>query len=175
MKNNSKFIIGIFIGLLISSVVSVTAYTLLSSDVQYTPENNNWEVTNVKDALDNLYINANGINVDNLEKLTDGVSFDGDYFMVATPDKIVWNSADSNNINFEKIIFCHKTANHNANFTATLPFNLDGKTFEVKLIKKNGNYGWNPSIRSASGNSLNIDVNYGLPELAEYFFTISVK
>ena len=168
--------------ILFTTLTSVAAYTLIANDVGYTPKDSTWkkfndeDITNVKDALDELHLKIDQVVLDNMARLTDGVRYDGEYFYIYTPPKIIWNEASSDIVNYEKILFCHKIAGNNANFLADLPFSLDGKTFEVKLIKKIGNYGWNPSIRpSTSGNHLDIDVNYGSPELAEYYFVILIK
>ena len=173
------FILG---SVIFSGITSVAAYTFFASNIGYTPTDESWkkfndeDITNIKDALDELYFKLDQIVLDNMGKLTSGVKYEGEYFYVYTPPKIIWNAASANLVNYEKVLFCHKVAGNNANFTATLPFNLDGKTFEVKLIKKIGDYGWNPSIRpSTSGNHLDIDVSYGTPELAEYYFLILIK
>lgn len=53
--NVKSLIIGVFIGVLISSGV-VYAVTLIDSkDITYTPNDSNWKVSNVKSALDELY------------------------------------------------------------------------------------------------------------------------
>ena len=177
--NIFSFLLGIIIS---GCITGVFAYAFLATNVGYTPMDSTWkklndeEITNVKDALDELYFKIDQIVLDNMTKLTDGVRYEGEYFYIYTPPKIIWNQASEGIVNYEKIIFCHKIAGNNANFLATLPFNLDNKTFDVKLIKKIGNYGWNPSIRpSTTGNHLDVDVNYGSPELSEYYFAILVK
>ncbi|MBR1416556.1 MAG: hypothetical protein IJ572_01920 [Bacilli bacterium] len=169
-------------GILFTSITSVVAFSLYANDVGYTPLDTTWkkfndeEITNVKDALDELHIKIDQVVLDNMQRLTDGVKFEGEYFYIYTPPKIIWNEASEDIINYEKILFCHKVAGNNTNFTADLPFSIDGKTFDVRLIKKIGNYAWNPSIRPpTSGNHLDVDVNYGYPELAEYYFLILIK
>ena len=53
---NKNTLFGFIIGLIITSSVGVIATTLYySNEVSYTPEDNNWNVDNVKDALDSLY------------------------------------------------------------------------------------------------------------------------
>ena len=77
MKGNTKLIIGIIIGVIISSGVSVAAtYALLSSDVQFTPENSNWQVGNVEDALNSLYAARIPTNYSTEEKVV-GTWIDG--------------------------------------------------------------------------------------------------
>ena len=53
-----KYLIGIIIGLVISSAGMVVAYNLNSSDVGFTPENSEWEVSSVEEALNSLYFNS---------------------------------------------------------------------------------------------------------------------
>ena len=53
--NIKSLIIGIFIGVLISSGVVYAATLIDSKDVTYTPNDSNWKVSDVKSALDELY------------------------------------------------------------------------------------------------------------------------
>ena len=172
----SKISAFIFGAILFSSVTGVFAYNILAKDIEYTPSDETWSVNNVKSAIDELYGTSKTINIDELEKLQTGVSFEGDYFYIYTPNikNIEWDDITSN-MNYEKIIFCHKESGHNANFTATLPFSLDGKTLEVKQLKIIGNSSWNPVTKNSSGINLNVDVNYGTPETAEYYFYVGIK
>jgi len=61
MKNNFKLFIGIIIGALLSGVTVYAASTYLSKDVTFTPTNSEWNVSNVEEALNDLYSNSNGI------------------------------------------------------------------------------------------------------------------
>lgn len=69
VKNN---IIGFILGAVIFSTITAFAYDFLSNNVGYTPVDNTWKkidgsaIDNVKDAIDDLYHKANGINLDNL-------------------------------------------------------------------------------------------------------------
>ena len=47
------FVLG---ALLFGSIGVVSAYTILANDIGYTPSDTTWEVDNVKDAIDELYI-----------------------------------------------------------------------------------------------------------------------
>ena len=49
------FVIGIIIGVIISGGIGVAAVTLTSEQVTYNPDNTNFNVTNVKQALDEIY------------------------------------------------------------------------------------------------------------------------
>ena len=174
-----SFILGIIIS---GGIVGASTYLFLANDVSYTPLDTTWkkfnneEITNVKEALDELHLKIDQLVLDDMGMLTNGVKFEGEYFYIYTPLKIIWNAAGSSLVNYEKIIFCHKVAGNNANFTADLPFSIDGKTIEVKLINKIGNYAWNPSVRPpTSGNHIDVDVAYGTPELAEYYFLLLIK
>ena len=51
-----KYVIWFIIGAVLFSGIGVAAYTLLSSDVSFSPENSKWQVGNVEDALNSLYI-----------------------------------------------------------------------------------------------------------------------
>ena len=68
-----KGIVGFILGALVFSCISVSAYTLLANNIGYTPKDNTWKksngenITNVKDAIDELYTNSNfKITSDNL-------------------------------------------------------------------------------------------------------------
>ena len=69
IKNN---IIGFILGAVIFSTATAFAYNLFAPDVGFTPIDDTWKkndgssIDNVKDALDDLYHKANGINFDNL-------------------------------------------------------------------------------------------------------------
>ena len=54
-----KYLIGIIIGLIISSTGIVVGYNLNSNDISFTPENNNWQVSNVEEAVNDLYDKSN--------------------------------------------------------------------------------------------------------------------
>ena len=61
-----KYIIGFILGALIfGGIVGVSAYTLFANDIGYTPKYSSWkksngeDITNVKDAIDELYTKAN--------------------------------------------------------------------------------------------------------------------
>lgn len=62
IKNN---IIGFILGAVIFSSITVAAYSVLANDIGYTPKDNTWkkangeDITNVKDAIDELYGKAN--------------------------------------------------------------------------------------------------------------------
>ena len=58
-KNNIKFIIGFVFGAIVFGGLVAYAYIISSSDVSYEPEDNTWNATNVKVALDDLYEIAN--------------------------------------------------------------------------------------------------------------------
>ena len=55
-SNILSFIVG---ALLFGCIGTVAAYNLLAKDVKYTPSDSTWEVDNVKDAIDELYIKSN--------------------------------------------------------------------------------------------------------------------
>lgn len=55
MKDNKKLVIGIIIGLLLTSTIGYAAYKYQATEVGYTPENENFDVDNVSDAIKELY------------------------------------------------------------------------------------------------------------------------
>ena len=55
MKSNTKLIIGVIIGCMISSGVGVAAYSIASSDIKFTSDNPNWKAGNVKEAINDIY------------------------------------------------------------------------------------------------------------------------
>ncbi len=175
LKNKFKIILVILLIAIIAGGISGYAtYNYLSKDVVYTKPDGT--TINVEIALNELYQKNNQEIIDNLEKLTDGINSEGDYFYIYNPDKIKWNETQLDNVNcFKKVVYCYKTAGNNKNFTATLPFNIDGANMQVQLIKKTNNQGWKPIIIGASGNNIDIDLNYGYPEIDEYYFAVLIK
>lgn len=168
----SRIFLVIICGIIFTSIGVLAAEEIIASDVKY-------KNTTVEKALDSLYY-KNIDSLEELEKQTTGVAAVGDYFYVYTPKTIDWEEAGVFGAGYEKIVFCHKAPSSLGasapNFTATLPFSIDGKSLDIKLIKKINDRGWNPSARSGtSGNNLNIDVNYGTPEDGEYYFLIGIK
>ena len=61
-SNIFAFIIG---ALIFGSIGVVSAYTIFANDIGYTPSDTTWDVDNVKDAIDDLYIKMinNPINI----------------------------------------------------------------------------------------------------------------
>ena len=55
MKLDKKIIITAIICFLISGTVGVVAYKVGAGDVSFTPENENWQVDNVEEAMNDLY------------------------------------------------------------------------------------------------------------------------
>ena len=53
-----KTVLGVMIGLLLGTGITVFAATLMAKDVTYAPSNSKWKVNNVGSALDDLYTNA---------------------------------------------------------------------------------------------------------------------
>ena len=65
-SNVFSFILG---AIIFGGIVGVSAYTILASDIGYTPSDNSWQVNNVKDAIDELYSKSNTINFNELYTL----------------------------------------------------------------------------------------------------------
>ena len=81
-------IIGIIIGLLIASPAIVFAtVTILSSQVDYSPKDNTWNVENVETALDDLYDMArnNGGNTSGFVGYAFNYDYTGEYQVFTTP------------------------------------------------------------------------------------------
>ena len=53
-------IFSFILGAVIFSGISVCAYSLSSNDISFTPENSNWQVSNVEEAVNDLYGNRYG-------------------------------------------------------------------------------------------------------------------
>ena len=56
-----KYIMGFILGIILTTSITVLASTLLASQIQYTPEwkkSNGEDITNVKDAIDELYLKS---------------------------------------------------------------------------------------------------------------------
>lgn len=58
MKSDLKIILSFLIGILFSGITVYAATTYLSRDVSFTPSDENWKVSNVEDALNDLYEKA---------------------------------------------------------------------------------------------------------------------
>ena len=69
-----KIIIGFLLGGILFGSIGIYAASYLAKDISYTPENASWEVSNVNDALDNLYKKAND-NSAYIKYLGTGTSF----------------------------------------------------------------------------------------------------
>lgn len=52
------FILG---AVIFSGITGVAAYSILASDIGYTPKDSSWEVNNVKDAIDDLYTKSKNV------------------------------------------------------------------------------------------------------------------
>ena len=58
-RNIFSFLLGVILGAIIfGEIITVLAATLLAKDVAYTPEETSWNVDNVEDAINDLYIRA---------------------------------------------------------------------------------------------------------------------
>jgi len=55
----NKVLIFILGGIFFSSITVYAATTILSKDIKFTPENTNWEVENVEEAINSLYADKN--------------------------------------------------------------------------------------------------------------------
>ena len=64
-----KYLIGFVIGALVFSGIGVAAYSILANDVKFIPKNDNWQVENVNDALNSLYISKTSDNYSTEEKV----------------------------------------------------------------------------------------------------------
>lgn len=53
MLNNKLFYF--LLGAILFSGITVFAYSITSKEISFTPENTNWEVTNVEEAINDLY------------------------------------------------------------------------------------------------------------------------
>lgn len=75
MKRNIKVIVAVIITTLIVGTGTVYAtYSYLASNISFTPTDSSWEVTNVEDALNDLYDKTYDINFDDFV-FTDSSSF----------------------------------------------------------------------------------------------------
>ena len=108
------------LGALIFSSLGVAAYSLLSSDVQFTPENNKWQVGNVEEALNSLYIS----------KTTDNYSQD---------EQVVGTWIDGKPL-YQKTITFTIPSNNSAVVVDTLPTEVETKKTFGGVIFGNGSY-----------------------------------
>jgi len=56
MKSNKKFIIGMLFGILLASTVGVVAVKLTAKEIPFTSEDVEWQVDNVEDAMNDLFV-----------------------------------------------------------------------------------------------------------------------
>ena len=63
LKDNLKILITVIVTTIIVSTTTVFAYSLIASDVSFTPKDSNWEVNNVKGALDDLAVRAKDVSM----------------------------------------------------------------------------------------------------------------
>lgn len=93
------------LGAIIFSGITASAYTILASDVTYTPSNSSWEVDNVKDAIDELYGNVKNLT------LIGSADFDTTYWAGGVHSKTfdLSNIEDFNNITTDDIYLVLKS------------------------------------------------------------------
>ena len=138
------FILG---ALIFGSIGVVSAYTIFANDIGYTPKDTSWEVDNVKDAIDDLYIEAS-------KPLIDRIDF-------SKKNDIIygnWATSRSVSINLDKgsyIIFLEYVDSYSSyNQTAT-SINRDVTTFSNNLVYSTGTCeiidGDSISVGSSSG------------------------
>ena len=83
---NSKLFIFILGGIIFGSITGVVAYTINAKDVTYTPKDNNWNVKNVEEAINDLYLKDKNILTN---KLTD-VALGGTIKLENNTHKIIY-------------------------------------------------------------------------------------
>ncbi len=106
-----KYVIGFILGAVLFSGIGVAAYVLTSSDVTFTPQNSNWQVGNVQEALNSLYISKTSDNYSENETKV-GTWIDGRpvYQKVimtnqfTTKNKAWFTIADVSGLNIDKLI-----------------------------------------------------------------------
>ncbi len=106
-----KYAIGFIAGAILCTSIGVAAYALLAKDVSYSPENSNWQVGNVEDALNSLYISKTADNYSETETKI-GTWIDGRpvYQKVimtnqfTTKNKAWFTIADVSGLNIDKLI-----------------------------------------------------------------------
>ena len=120
MKGNIKFIIGIFVGILLCGITVYAAKSILASDISY----NN---TTVKAALDDLY------------RMADGVTTSGEAFLATAANGLeLWHNTDPYTAKFtiEDLDFSNIKS---INYSYTLE--IDDHRFQsVKLFSSNTYY-----------------------------------
>ena len=87
MKKIKKgYILSFVLGaILFSGITGVAAYTVLASDIGYTPKDTTWktedgkDITNVQDAIDSLYIKGDKKMPDSIRLLLRGDSYSNSY------------------------------------------------------------------------------------------------
>ena len=106
-----KYVIGFILGAVLFSGIGVAAYVLTSSDVTFTPQNSNWQVGNIQEALNSLYISKTSDNYSENETKV-GTWIDGRpvYQKVimtnqfTTKNKAWFTIADVSGLNIDKLI-----------------------------------------------------------------------
>jgi len=75
MKSNKKFIIGMLFGILLASTVGVVAVKLTAKEIPFTSEDVEWQVDNVEDAMNDLFVLGKAASNVKIYKLGEGRSF----------------------------------------------------------------------------------------------------
>ena len=71
-KDNKKFLLGILVGILLFGGISVAAITLTAEEVTYSPSDSNFDVSNTKEAIDELYKMVESNSITNRVKIGSG-------------------------------------------------------------------------------------------------------
>ena len=95
-----KYIIGFVIGsLLFGGIGIVSAYSILSSNVSFTPNNKNWKVSNVEQAIDSLYMSKTSDDYSTDEKIV-GTWVDGKPIYQKVYTNVYTGSFNYNTVSF---------------------------------------------------------------------------
>lgn len=155
IKNNIKILIIIIITAILFSGLSIYAtYTYLAKDIIYIPDNSNFKVNNVEDALNELYesVKTNISGLDTSKLLYTSTSHNGSYTFDGTHSKalvFLWGASRDNNvlvnysINGGKIIFDRTISTYMDTYTKGRIIIIDNITQGIRFTHS---MRWQPGI-----------------------------
>ena len=123
MKIKQKFLFQIIIGILLSSGL-VYAASFYANDIRYEPIDTNWEVSNVEDALNDLYNKAKTKEI-NYENVLDNFAI--------TPSNSNASGSNISPVNLGKDDFYNLTGT--VNYQQNVSFGLNKDLTDYKFIK----------------------------------------
>ena len=171
------FILG---AIIFGEIVGVSAYAILANNIAYTPKDTAWkksngeDITNVKDAIDELYNAANNNNNNKIVDLTSKTTTD-EYGNCYDLKKVVALIANDNEmfirLKADKIV-------NDCNVTYTVDISdlgFQSITYKKNFdLENNPNYNFlnNSNVANTNYLTFKVDTNYGYSNKTDYNYAI---